>query len=392
MSSAHVDVQRILEKRHHNGGDHWATEDGRIYVGNPYSTLSSLLMLHELGVDRTHEAVEGGLGLVLEACRDDGRIRVGPRSPMYPCYTGEATRVLCRYGLHRDERVERVVAYFLDAAHQGGGWRCSFSRFGKGPETKCANPGATLYVLDALRFTDVCGTGTAAAAVDFLLHHWEVRKPIGPCHWGIGSRFLRVEFPFLRYNLFFWLYVLSFYGSAQDDVRFLDAYGVLRETLDDQGRVVVEHRHRALKRLDFCARGEPSKAATRRLREIEDNLAGTSAEARADSKGPRPVAESPPVSRGESGSTAIRSVCGGPLADATGGECRGIRRSRRMGRATAGSVRKDAHLAARGPGAPIFPSGNTTPRSGPPTHAATRPTPPWAAARARYARPLPRPG
>ena len=267
------DVHRILERRHHKGGDYWATEDGRVYVGNPYSTISSLLMLHELGVERTHEAVEGGRRLILEACREDGRIRVGPRSPLYPCYTGEAARVLCRFGLQGDPRVERTTAYFLDDAHEGGGWRCSFSRFGKGPETRCANPGATLYVLDALRFTDAAGTETATAAVDFLLGHWEIREPIGPCHWGIGSRFLKVEFPFLRYNLFYWVYVLSFYPTARGDERFLDAYRVLHDKLDDRERVVVEHRHRGLKGLEFCARGEPSEVATRRLREIEANLA-----------------------------------------------------------------------------------------------------------------------
>lgn len=191
------DIQKILEKRNHKAGDFWATPDGRIYVGNPYSTLSSLLMLHELGAEPTHEAVRGGLALVLRAWRDDGRIRVGPRSPMYPCYTGEAARILCRYGFAEDERVKATISYLLDSVHEGGGWRCSFSRFEKGPETECANPGATLYALDALRFTEVRG-GPIDRAVELLLHHWEVRTPMGPCHWGIGSRFMQVEFPFLR--------------------------------------------------------------------------------------------------------------------------------------------------------------------------------------------------
>lgn len=106
----------------------------------------------------------GGLDLILDAWRDDGRIRVGPRSQMYPCYTAEAARVLCRHGLAGDERVRATFDYFLDAAHDGGGWRCSFTKFGKGPETKCANPGATLYVLDEHRHRllgklDFCARG-----------------------------------------------------------------------------------------------------------------------------------------------------------------------------------------------------------------------------------------
>jgi hypothetical protein len=81
MSAHESDVKAILAHRHDNGGDFWATPDGRIYVGNPFSTISSLGMLHELGVGRDHEAIEGGLALILNACCDDGRIRVAPRLP-----------------------------------------------------------------------------------------------------------------------------------------------------------------------------------------------------------------------------------------------------------------------------------------------------------------------
>ena len=36
-------------------------------MGSPFSTLSALGMLHELGVTDSHEAVRGGLALVLDA-------------------------------------------------------------------------------------------------------------------------------------------------------------------------------------------------------------------------------------------------------------------------------------------------------------------------------------
>lgn len=83
------DIDAILAKRHDNGGDFWATPDRRIYVGSPFSTLSSLVMLHELGVKPSHEAVRGGLDLVWNAWRDDGRIRLAPKAPLYPCDAGQ---------------------------------------------------------------------------------------------------------------------------------------------------------------------------------------------------------------------------------------------------------------------------------------------------------------
>ncbi len=272
-----ADIQAILSRRHNNGADFWATADGRIYVGNPYSTIACLGMLHELGVDEDHEAVQGGLKLILDAVRDDGRIRVAPKTPMYPCYTAEAARMLCRFGLADNALVQSVVTYLTDSVHESGGWRCSFSRFGRGPETVCANPGATLYALDVLGWVREFREGSLATdgAVDFLLNHWETRQPIGPCHWGIGSLFMQIEFPFYRYNLFFYVYVLSFFSYAQQDPRFLDALSVLQSKLSDDGQVIVERPHRGLKGLSFCAKGLPSELATLRYREIQANIAAT---------------------------------------------------------------------------------------------------------------------
>ena len=273
------DVELILSHRRDNGDDAWATPDGRIYVGNPFSTLGALSMLHELGVEAGHEAVAGGLERVLAACRDDGRIRLGPRTPMYPCYTAEAARVLCRFGLVEHPALDRTVAHLLETVHDDGGWRCSFSRFGKGPETVCSNPGATLYALDVLRHRgEVRDGGGADAAVETLLDHWEVRAPRGPCHWGIGTSFLRVEYPFWRYNLFSWVYILSFFPHARRDARFREAAEVLAGKVDRDGSMIVEHTHPRLRKLAFCAPGSPSVQATARYREIRRNLDHTPTE------------------------------------------------------------------------------------------------------------------
>jgi len=107
------DIKTILSHRHDNGGDYWATYDDRIYKGNPFSTIASLGMLYELGVDSSHEAVQGGLHLILKAIREDGRIRVAPNARLYPCYTAEAARMLCRFGLADQRKYNRLSHTFL---------------------------------------------------------------------------------------------------------------------------------------------------------------------------------------------------------------------------------------------------------------------------------------
>ena len=45
-----ADIEAVLARRQDNGGDYWASADGRLAVGAPFSTLTSLLILHELRV------------------------------------------------------------------------------------------------------------------------------------------------------------------------------------------------------------------------------------------------------------------------------------------------------------------------------------------------------
>lgn len=108
-------------------------------------------------------------------------------------------------------------------------------------------------------------------AVDFLLDHWTTRKPLGPCHYGMGTLFMQVEYPFGNYNLFLYLYVLSFYRKAKKDHRFLDVLAHLESKLVD-GQMVVERVNAKLAKFAFCKKGEPSALATERYREILKNI------------------------------------------------------------------------------------------------------------------------
>lgn len=279
------DVEFVLARRRDNGGEFWNSADGRLAVGAPFSTLTSLLILHELRVARTHEAVQGGLRLILQAWREDGRFRLAPGGALYPCATADAARVLCRFGYACDRRLQRTFAHLLEAQHHDGGWRCNKFPFGRGPETEFSNPGVTLSVLDALRYSAHLNQSAALdRAVESLLEHWVVRRPMGPCHFGIGTLFLQVEYPFLRYNLFSYIYVLSFYERAKRDARYSEALGLFESKLDERSRVVVEHPHRHLAGLSFCTKGHPSDLATARYREILENLRGARRERPAEAR------------------------------------------------------------------------------------------------------------
>ena len=105
----------------------------------------------------------------------------------------------------------------------------------------------------------------------FLLDHWTTRQPLGPCHYGIGTLFMQIEYPFSNYNLFAFVYVLSFYDVAKQDSRFLGALRTLETKLQD-GQIVPERVNSKLAGLSFCKKGEASELATRHYRTILDNI------------------------------------------------------------------------------------------------------------------------
>jgi hypothetical protein len=268
-----ADLKLLLASRHQNGADFWATADGRIGIERPISTLTALLIMSELKVPQSHEALRGAAELVLSACREDGRVRIAPKGAIYPCHTALAASALCRNGFAADSRVQAMLAHLLANRFEDGGWRCKKFIFGRGPETNYSNPGVTLSALDAFRCAGMNdGSQDLDMAVETLLNHWTIRMPTGPCHYGIGKLFMQVEYPFLRYNLFYYTYVLSFYPKARKDGRFSEAFAALSSKLDDRHRLIVERPKRELEVLEICRKGEPSAAATQRYNEIVRNM------------------------------------------------------------------------------------------------------------------------
>jgi len=267
-----ADIAFMLSHRGDNGADFWATPQGSLVKGGPFSTLEAAYILSELGLDPADPALRGAAALLWNAQREDGRFQLVPKSSIYPCQTIFATRTLCALGYSADSRLDKTYTHLLETQHTDGGWRCKKFFFGHGPETEFSNPGPTLTALDLFRFTPYANTDERLdRAVQFLLGHWETRAPLGPCHYGIGTLFHQVTFPFSNYNLFYYVYVLSFYNAAKHEPRFLDALGVLQSKLKD-GQVVVERPHLKLRELSVCRKGEVSELATERYFEILNNL------------------------------------------------------------------------------------------------------------------------
>lgn len=266
------DIETIISKRHDNGADFWTTPDKRLGKGGPFSTLSSVLLLLELGLEPSDPVMTGAAQLIFGCLREDGRFRLSPSGAIYPCHTINAMNVLCHLGYATDKRLQKTFHHLLETQYRDGGWRCNKFSYGKGPETVYSNPGPTLTALDAFRFTQYLNREPGLdKAVDFLLEHWVIRRPIGPCQYGMGTLFMQVEYPFATYNLFYYVYILSFYHRAKQDQRFLEALNALESRMQDQ-QIVVQRVNRKIAGLSCCQKGKISELGTKRYQELKKNL------------------------------------------------------------------------------------------------------------------------
>lgn len=266
------DIELIMSHRHDLGSDYWTTEDLRVLKGSPYSMVASVQMLVELGLTKEHEIFKHVADLLFSLQRDDGRFKVYPSGGIYPCQTAQVARTLCYMGYSLDERLQKTFQHFIVSQYRDGGFKCNKYSFGHGEETEYSNPLPTLAILDVFRFIDWKNhENVIQDAVEFLLQHWRIRKPIGPCHYGMGTRFMQVEYPLGNYNIFYYVYVLSFYPYARRDIRFQEALEELRKK-QVNGQLVIERCNPKLRELKMCVKGVPNEYVLRRMNEIDGNV------------------------------------------------------------------------------------------------------------------------
>lgn len=267
-----ADIQAIINRQNDNGGPYWSRADGNIYAPYGLATIDTLTVLGEMDVKvNDHPLIAEAVEYILTYQTGNGSFRYAPKSSKLPCLTARIIAALGHLGV-KDTRLENSYNWLLNTQCIDGGWRCGTIKMGKSPITDASNPGTTLYVLDAFRFRENCihDMDQLNQGVDFLLQHWDVRQPIGPCLFGIGSQFLKIEYPFLRYNIFYYIYVLSFYKKALTDDRFREAYTCIFEKTKN-GTIAPENPHRAWQQFSFAKKDQVSVPASFRWKEIESN-------------------------------------------------------------------------------------------------------------------------
>jgi hypothetical protein len=266
-------VNELLKLNTINGGTVWDRADGSVYNPIGFSTIDFLNVIGDSGIDiRKNEIAQKGIEKIIEYYNPKTALfRYSNKSPKLPCISAKIITLLKKNSV-QFPYYEDCYQYFFNSQQSDGGWRCATVKMGKSPDTDASNPGTTLYVLDAFRFreNDSKELGKLNKAVGFLLNHWISKKPLGPCRFGIGTTFMKTEYPFVRYNIYYYSYVLSFYKKARNDKRFKEILSQLIDKVTDD-EIEIENPNKNWKKLLY-KNNKKCDLANLKLKKLFDNL------------------------------------------------------------------------------------------------------------------------
>ncbi len=131
-----TDIEAVLKKRYDNGADYWATPDKNLIKGSPFTTLGSVMLLFEMGLDLRDPIFKKTGELILSCMKPDGRFRLSPKGTIYPCHTINALNVLCSIGYAGEPVVKKSFDHLMGIMYKDGGFRCNKFSFGRGPLTE----------------------------------------------------------------------------------------------------------------------------------------------------------------------------------------------------------------------------------------------------------------
>jgi hypothetical protein len=213
----------------------WRHED----PGQPWtSTLPTLQLLYDFGVDPSSDRVRRAVAQVRENCRWEHAGQPFFSGEVEPCINGRTVTL----GVYFDQDEDGVVARLLGEQLEDGGWNCEVEN-----GSVRSSFATTINVLEGLRAHERATGGSAGSIAarrrgeEYLLERKLLRRK--STAEVVNSAWLQFSFPVRwHYDV---LRALEYFGSVGHvpDPRIDEAIGLLRSKRQPDGTWLLENTH-----------------------------------------------------------------------------------------------------------------------------------------------------
>ena len=246
-----------------------ALRTGRVHYTETGKAYWDLFLLADIGLTISDLKLDGEAEEIFRFQQRDGSFVIPPNvQDNYYCMSAILISSLARMGYRDDPRLEKYIRVILNSQNFDGGWHCyngGFDTFG-----------IESWPMDNLNILMLIGqydkyreSPLLKGAIDLLLRHWESRgRGWHPHGFGVGRRFMSLQYPAVKYGILRVLDVLSLFPYAVNSGAFQNMLDFVRHKAVD-GKYCAESTDEAYAGVDFAQKEEPSRWLTFLINRIE---------------------------------------------------------------------------------------------------------------------------
>jgi hypothetical protein len=205
-------IQKLITRLKGSAAGIPAIKSGRVHYTGTGKAYWDLFFLADIGLSIVDLGLEREAEEIFRFQSPDGSFTIPPNvRDNYFCMSAILISSLAKMGYHDDPRILKYIRLIIDSRCNNGGWHC----YGDEP----AAPDIESCPMDNLNILMLLGqyepyrrSPAIKGAIDSLVEHWRVRANLHG--FGVGRRFMSLQYPAVKYGILRVLDCLSLFPYA----------------------------------------------------------------------------------------------------------------------------------------------------------------------------------
>jgi hypothetical protein len=247
-----------------------AIKSGRVHYTETGKAYWDLFFLADIGLSVRDIGLEKEAEEIFRFQSPDGSFTIPPNvQDNYFCMSSILISSLARMGYRDDPRLGKYIRLIMNSQCFDGGWHCYDDGSGRVEIESC--PMDNLNVLMLLgQYEQYRQSPALKGAIDLLLEHWRVRANIHG--FGVGRRFMSLQYPAVKYGILRVLDCLSLFPYAVASPVFKSMLDYVHNKATD-GSYFADSFDATYAGFDFAQDAAPSRWITFLVYRIEKRIA-----------------------------------------------------------------------------------------------------------------------